>query len=70
VQERRQMLYFWPEAKNRKATLVFDSGYGTEAEPIGNSYVYQLTESVPSDQLQEVIRQLGTPNLTWRLLRG
>lgn len=62
-------LYYWEERNERRATLVFDSGYRDNGQPMGFIYVYELNHSRPASELADEISALGTPTLQWRLVR-
>jgi hypothetical protein len=53
-------LYYFPETRDRKAVLIFDSGYSDEnGKRIGNIHIYELKETLPASQVIEQVKKYG-----------
>ncbi len=58
----KPMLYYWPKAKGRKATLILDSGYMEDGKPTGAFYVYRLERACRRSELPRMMSALGEPD--------
>lgn len=53
-------LYYFPETSDRKAILIFDSGYsGADGKRIGYIHIYEHKESYAASQVDEQISKYG-----------